>query len=328
MDHRCPTPWSMCARSAPHFRRTRPPRSGSGSPPGTVPGITLAALTLTLTLWAAVSQAEPANTGVGEPEPPNAEGIDNIREFGTARSDHQQIALAIAQCHDFADPRTWHAQVKTVLMLGLNERLGHTPFPEEASESRKVLAPNQYQRAAISFSDKLSRERLFYRDRLERSRARAALTQWGIICAGAVATVLVGIKAVWPAQGQEMHRMGVAIGIAALMASASSTALTSMDSYYGSKDEVVRDARTLAQLQQLHWRIVSDVVSTRDLCGNMPAREQQDHVNAWKERLEQVLNEAMPSFAKPGDVRFGPNAPAPDKLPARSGTEAYLGQER
>jgi hypothetical protein len=316
MDQRRPIPWTTSSRRISHRRH------------GVLtPWIALGALVLALPFGAAVTHAAaPGGPVLVEPEPPYVGGIDNIREFGTARSDHEQIVLAIAQCHDFADLRTWNAQVRAVFMLGLNERLGHTISLEESNEPRKMLAPNQYQRAAISFSDKLSRERLYYRDMLERSRLRATALQWLIIGAGGVATVLVGIKAIWP--GDKWRGLGVAIGIAALIASATSTAMTSMDSFYGSKDEVVRDARTLAQLQQLHWRIVSDVMSTRNLCSDLPAKEQQDRVNAWKERLEQVLNEAMPSFAKPGDVRIGPSAPNPDKPPNPGGSQASLAQER
>jgi len=63
-------------------------------------------------------------------------------------------------------------------------------------------------------------------------------------------------------------------------------------------------------LQQLHWRVSNDVFANAALC----ARDNKDNlrkVNTWKDRLELVESEAMPSVSQPGDLGLTPGGAAP-----------------
>jgi hypothetical protein len=247
-------------------------------------------------------------------------------EFGTARSDHISLALMIVnRCFPgLNDPIKWSTQVKAMLLLGLNERLGHDPVPSDATGTNSHLdLKNWFQGAALSYSDRLSRDRLYYQRGLIDSRARAAAFQYALAIVAALATVLVGIKAIWPENLDIFwKRVGIVIGITALIASASVTALTTLNSFYGSQDEATRDQRTVAQLRQLHWRIINDVESDRNLCiaeQDLYPPSSQPHtgddtsvdeinktliglVTSWKDRFETILNDALPNLSKPGDL--------------------------
>jgi hypothetical protein len=84
----------------------------------------------------------------------------------------------------------------------------------------------------------------------------------------------------------------------------------------------LRDKRTLSQLQQLHWRVASDVLKSTQLC-NTPdnqASETVEQVNAWKVRLETILDNAVESVSQPGDLSHGSETskamPVPNGPPA------------
>ena len=68
-----------------------------------------------------------------------------------------------------------------MLLLGLNERLGHDPVSSDATATNSHLdLKNWFQGAALSYSDSLSRDRLYYQRGLIDSRARAAAFQYAL----------------------------------------------------------------------------------------------------------------------------------------------------
>jgi hypothetical protein len=222
----------------------------------------------------------------------------------------------------------------------------HDPASATRPESNGFHFKNWFQAAALAYSDRLSRDRLAYRDSLGKSQYNAGLFQIAIAVASAVATILIGIKSIWQSDGGRWLRFfGIAFGILALSASATVTAMTSLSSYFGDQDAVTRNLRTVAQLRQLHWRVLTDVLSDQDLCtpeeklevpptstptnsnlintasaapssgdDNSSSAMNQSYtrlvnkVIAWKQRHEEILNEALPPLAKPGDLaRAGDN---------------------
>ena len=73
-----------------------------------------------------------------------------------------------------------------------------------------------------------------------------------------------------------------------------------MNTNDGDQAVVLRDERAIAQLEQLHWRVVSDVVNKTDLC--VHPESDMERVRAWKERWEKIMDEAVESIARPGDL--------------------------
>ena len=95
----------------------------------------------------------------------------------------------------------------------------------------------------------------------------------------------------------------------AIVFSATVSTLSSLSAFANTQADLLQHQRTLAQLQQLHWRVGNDVFAATQLC----VRENNTDlgkIGAWKDRFEEITNEAMPSVAKPGDLRqMGPAIP-------------------
>jgi len=294
-----------------------------------------------------------------EPIPPDVGTDAELREWGTARSDHLSLALMILnRCfRETNNPMKWSTQIKAMLLFGLNGHLVHSPVPTGASDNDgRLTLNNWFQGAALSYSDRLSRDRLYYQRIFYENQYRAEHYQVAIAIVAALATVLIGIKAIWPnSPGVSWQLFGILFGVLALGASSAVTALTTLNSFYGSQDEATRDQRTIGQLKQLHWRIINDAEADRNLCldekppvqstearvpgsplGNDEAAakiysDQANKVASWKQRHEQILNDALPTLAKTGDLARpgdsnGPGGPTrPDDQP-RLNDQTQAGQ--
>ncbi len=254
-------------------------------------------------------------------------GTDNaLKEFGAARSDHAAIALDIAQCYyeTIGDPMHWSPSIRAILLSELDEhRMQTPPFvthkPTEGSTAHTLPVLNPFHAAAISFSDRISRDRLEVRRELEDSRSRSRLYQILILGFGACATIFVSIRTVIPGN---TPKAGF-IGVMAIVFSTAGAAVSSMSGFDGSQIVALRDQRTLSQLQQLHWRVASDVLKRPNLCKEPAAfsDDAMEVVDAWRTRLEAILDSAVETMAKPGDLSGGrPQAPTtqPKGEPART----------
>jgi hypothetical protein len=275
-----------------------------------------------------------------------------IREFNTARSDHLLLAMNIVmRCAE----GQWSPEMQAAMLMDLDQSLVHPLGQSSASNFKlyqKKVFKNWFEIASLSYSDRLARDRIFYQEKLNGDQLNARRFQWVIALAGGIATVLIGIKALW--QTNTRPRLGHAIGIFALVFSALGTTLTTVSAFYGSQDEATRGQRTVAQLRQLHWRVINDVEGEAYLCSDLsepkddkvPAKNEKDDVHrhlvdtitSWKNRHETILNDALPSLAKtgdlakPGDERPHPTPTAPLTLPstppplAGAGTETERGK--
>jgi hypothetical protein len=236
-------------------------------------------------------------------------GSDNARkEFAAARGDHDDIALQISQCYnEINDPTGWSPAARALLRFDLDEHLMHIIPVGTGTGTGHPPALNAFHTAAIAFSDRISRDRLAFRRELEDNRSLAEHYQLLVVALGALATTFVSLRAI--ARGDT--RMAKFVGIAAIVLSACGTAVSSMNNFDGSATIALRDQRALSQLQQLHWRIAADVMRRHELCGDIrvlpikAADDPMEVVNAWRSRLEAILDGAMDSISKPGDVISG-----------------------
>ena len=231
---------------------------------------------------------------------------DAQKEFGVARSDHAAIALQIGQRYrkTLDDPINWSPAVKAILLFELDENLMHTlRYGSDSGPAHELPILNAFHAAAISFSDRISRDRLVVRRELEESRSKSFKFQVAIIALGAFATILTGVRAALQGDTSIIR----SIGVGAVVASALQLAASSINNFEGSQATALRDQRTLSQLQQLHWRVASDVLTRDGLCENPGSRsvEAMSVVDAWRTRLETVLDSSVESISKPGDLGGG-----------------------
>jgi hypothetical protein len=239
------------------------------------------------------------------------------KEFAPARSDHAAIALHIGQCYakDIGHPPEWAQPVHDALLLNLDANLMHRiAYDSGIADSLKpgdhALVLNPFHAAAVSFSDRISRDRLQFGRELDDSRKSSLSYQWIIVALGAAATILISVRAMV----QENTQMAKIVGVLAVVASATGASVSSMNTFEGGQAIAARDQRALAQLQQLHWRVASDVLTKPELCRNPAdtgenAIKAMEIVGAWRARLEMILDGAVESISKPGDLQGGGGAP-------------------
>lgn len=198
-----------------------------------------------------------------------------------AAGDHEKVLAAIALMCDHANP-------------------GGQP---EAAHPRTT-----FQIAALAYSDELKNQRIKIAGQIEHQRLTAWAYQLGIIGFGALATILIGLRPLFERLDRDSVNTGIAA--AAIVFSGMVTSLSSLSAIEAGQTDLLHNQRTLAQLQQLHWRIDNDVFATTNLCD--PGNTDLAKVGSWKDRFEKITDEAMPVVAQPGDLRQLPGATPPD----------------
>jgi hypothetical protein len=162
---------------------------------------------------------------------------------------------------------------------------------------------NSFHAATISFSDRISRDRLGYRRELEENLSHSYWYQILILglCAGT--TIFVSARSIM--QGNTV--ISGLVGVSAIALPAAGAAVSSMNAFEGSRAIVLRDQRALSQLQQLHWRVASDVLKQYAICNDhaVPSDKAMEMVDSWRSRLETILDSAVDSISKPGDLSNG-----------------------
>lgn len=225
-----------------------------------------------------------------------------LKEYARARSDNADLLVAISRCYkDFGDPLKWSTAVEAIVT---DERSAHPALAVDWLLQGVAPGLKPYHAAAIAFSDKLSRERFKFAEELEAKQRAERWYAWAIVLLGALATITVGFRSMLGTDASK--RCSLAAGLAAVVLSAASTAVSTMNTNDGDHAVVLRDGRAVAQLEQLHWRVVSDVVNKTDLC--VHPESDMERVSAWKARWEKIMDEAVESIARPGDLS-SPSAP-------------------
>ena len=92
----------------------------------------------------------------------------------------------------------WSPNVRAILLFELDEHLMHSLSYKVgiANGGQSLPTLNGFHAAAISFSDRISRDRLEFRRELEDSRLRSRIYQYLILGLGAAATIFVSIRAI------------------------------------------------------------------------------------------------------------------------------------
>jgi len=137
--------------------------------------------------------------------------------------------------------------------------------------------------------------------------------QIGIVVFGGLATIMVGLKPL--CEKMNISFVNTAAAAFAIIFSAVVTSLSSLSAIAAGQADLLHQQRTLAQLQQLHWRISNDVFAATKLCLDNSDLEK---VGSWKDRFEQIANEATPIIAQPGDLRTIEPVPSGVKTASRS----------
>jgi hypothetical protein len=154
-----------------------------------------------------------------------------------------------------------------------------------------------FQEAAINYSAEIRDRRISLDQQIRGNEARLWWFQVLVVLFGALATVAVGLKPLW--ERFNINYMNVAFAAGAIVFSALVTAVSSLSAFTTDQNEILHHQRTLAQLQQLHWRVGNDVFAATQLCteGDLPK------IESWKDRFEKIANDAMPTISQPEDLR-------------------------
>lgn len=239
-------------------------------------------------------------------------------EYGTARSDHAEIAQAVAACYEgFANPVTWTISTRAVLLFELNNNLGHGISQyEPPAEAGSVPRLTSFQRAAISFSDKLSRDRLAFRYDQGWFRNFATGFQVATAVLGGLSTFLIGLRALVDKDYKHVRSLSAA----ALACSAAGTVVASLGTFGDFQTSQLRASRALAQLQQLHWRVAADVVKAPLVCSkdHESSSDKTNIVNSWRDRYEAIRDAASDTLARPGDLGTATPKTPPNSDPQAS----------
>src|SRR6187551_886865 len=97
-----------------------------------------------------------------------------------------------------------------------------------------------------------------------------------ILAVGLLATVVIASKPLV----EKTTALRAVFAALAIILSASVATLSSLNSYKSGQVDLIRNQRTLAQLQQLHWRVNNDVLSNPKLCDREDI-ENLNKVNSW-----------------------------------------------
>jgi hypothetical protein len=248
--------------------------------------------------------------------------------------DHFHIAAAIGVCHLSGDPSTW--PVDWLRTLGIDEK------SSEPGSTRADVQPHDneltsFERAALYHSQRLTKERERFLEDAEERQDRARRNQLRILCLSAAAAFLISLRALAGSKDEDaafrslMNGALLPISVLALLMPVLATAVSGITTFDNDPNVVVRDVRTISQLEQLHGRIAEDITSDPYLCriawatNERPSADgsivpvvhvpkvdrvslgkcvddRMSRTTAWTQRHEQILSDATQTLAHPGDL--------------------------
>ena len=263
--------------------------------------------------------------------------------------DHGHIATAIGACRWAGSPKSWSSRQLAVLRLTSDDLEPDRPASDGATlqaisqandrEPDYVLTP--FEQAAIYQSNRVMAERQHYVADADKRQARLRWHQVTILLVSAAAAFLVGLKTLVMSKDKDLAFRSLAAGaflpisIFALLMPVIGTALSGVVAFDDDASAAVRDARTVAQLEQLHGRIGQDVIGDPHLCQMYQLAAAKRGVNigpsdvltvgsidrvrkldaclqdrfartvAWEQRHEQILNDANQTLAHAGNLPLG-----------------------
>jgi hypothetical protein len=154
--------------------------------------------------------------------------------------------------------------------------------------------------AAKNYSEELRDQRIKLNQEINAQQSDSWWFKVAIAALGGLAAILIGLKPLFE-KFDNLKLLNTSIAAAAIIFSGTVGTLSSVSAFADAQARSLQYQRTLAQLQQLHWRVGNDVFAATNLCATGENPDLQK-VGAWKYRFEEITNEAMPSVAKPGDL--------------------------
>jgi hypothetical protein len=220
-------------------------------------------------------------------------GQTALTETDLAIRDHDKVISAIRDmCTD--NPVTT-IQVDSQARLVSNK--------EVSARATPLSRPTNFQMAAANYSAELKDQRIKLDQEITAGQSESWWFKVAIAAFGGLSAITIGLKPLF----ERISNASVNIGIAAAAIILSGTVgtLSSLSAFADTQAQLLQHQRTLAQLQQLHWRVGNDVFAATSLCEGKNNPDLQK-VGAWKDRFEAITSEAMPNIANPGDLRQNP----------------------
>jgi hypothetical protein len=189
-----------------------------------------------------------------------------------------------------------------------------------------------FERAAIYHSDRLLNERTHYLNEAGQRQDRMRRNQLRVLLLSAAGAFLVGMTTLVANKDADAPFRSLTkgallpISALALLMPLLSTAMSGLVAFDDDAKVALRDLRTVAQLEQLHGRVAEDVTSDPFRCPLMHAVQQLERTSAgavlpekaarlslcvmdrmqrtvaWEQRHEQILNDAVQTLARAGDL--------------------------
>lgn len=271
--------------------------------------------------------------------------------------DHNNIAYAIGSCHLSGNVSTWSADwLQTLRVTGLDLSAASAAMMQTGAQAHDEEL-TAFERAALWQSSRIIKERERYLHEAEERQNRARLNQVRILCLSAAAAFLVALRALAVNKDEDapfrslMKGALLPISVLGLLMPVLATAVSGVATFDGDSGIIVRDVRTLSQLEQLHGRIAEDVTGDPFLCPIThativlygtnastsqsergpavdPARlndclmDRMARTVAWEQRHEQILNDATQSLAHAGDLPRTTDRPRFSSPPAEPSRHA------
>jgi hypothetical protein len=262
----------------------------------------------------------------------------SIKENDHTALDHRNIAQAIGSCHLPGAVGSWPAEWLQTLGIS-DDRALRTDAATLKTPNNTAIQDTEltsFERAALWQSARIGKERERFLDEAEKRQDRSRRNQLRALCLSAAAAFMVGLRTLALNKDIEapfrslMKGALLPISVLTLLMPVLATAVSGIATFDGDPNIVVRNVRTLGQLEQLHGRIAEDVTGDPFLCPIMQATKALYQVNlatppdnrsasiaskkleclmdrskrtvAWEQRHEQILNDATPSLAHAGDL--------------------------
>jgi hypothetical protein len=218
-----------------------------------------------------------------------------LTETILAKRDHLKVLWAISEmCTDKSvatNPDNPVAVLSVRAPLGSNEGVPYPVFSQK---------PTTFQMAAKNYSEELRDQRIKLDQEINAGQSESWWFKVAIAALGGLAAIMIGLKPLFE-KFDSLKLINTSIAAAAIIFSGTVGTLSSVSAFADAQARSLQYQRTLAQLQQLHWRVGNDVFAATSLCAT-GANPDLQKVGAWKYRFEEITNEAMPSVAKPGDL--------------------------
>ena len=217
-----------------------------------------------------------------------------LTETILAKRDHLKVLWAISEMctnNDSVATTADNPVLSVRAPLGGNDEVPYPAFSQK---------PTTFQMAARNYSEELQDQRIKLDQEINGGQSASWWFKVAIAALGSLAAIMIGLKPLFE-RFDSLKLVNTSIAAAAIIFSGTVGTLSSVSAFADTQARLLQYQRTLAQLQQLHWRVGNDVFAATSLCA---AGENLDlqKVGAWRYRFEEITNEALPSVAKPGDL--------------------------